>query len=143
NKPTLFPYTTLFRSEATEEELLGDRRDHAHEHGRGHQRRRALADAELAGQLVAAVQLERRGVQRRDHVVTDPGEHEASQGFLQGRAPEPEVRRAWSPVQRREIDRGEYEREVEREVRSEAHGRRRMCQRGATELRERADQNRG
>ena len=64
--------------EPAEEELLEDRRDHAHEHGRADQRRGALAEPELAREPVVAMQVEQRRVRRGERVVAERGEISAT-----------------------------------------------------------------
>ena len=110
--PMLRPATAIrhppqrAEQEAAEEELLGDRRDHADEDPGGHERRRAVVGAELAGQLVAAVQVEQLRPDRGGHVVAqrrgDHGDHaESADGSVGSRSPP--VARA--PAADREVQR--------------------------------------
>ncbi len=62
--------------EAAEEEFLGDRRDHADEHGRRHERRGAVGDPELARAACRCRAGGNRRVDRGQRVVADGGEHE-------------------------------------------------------------------
>ena len=87
------------------------------------ERRRARADAQVLGELVGAVEVDDRLIERGHHVVADGAQDDRANPEPQGDPPVAEVRRVGPPVQGREVQRGDHERRVEHDVADQAHGR--------------------
>src|SRR5437762_217364 len=108
--------------ESAEEELLGYGGDHAHEQRRGDQGRGATADAKLAGQLVAPVELEQGGVRPRDQVVAGAREQKRGDPEAPGSATEAEVGGTRAAAQRDHVHGSYDEGQIDHDVADDADG---------------------